>query len=194
VTGKPRGGSSRGASSGSARAAGPSKKRRAPRPRRHKEVLTAGALVAETLAGYGLSEAVRTYRIDADWEELVGERIARRARPLGVQRRVLQVQVQSSSWLHELGLLKHKLLEALWSALGEPRLFDDMAFQLAGRSRANADAPGVAPSARRPPLPPLPLPPMAIGKDRDLILAETAAIDDAELRDLVARVRTRHNR
>jgi hypothetical protein len=151
-------------------------------------------LVAETLAQHGLTEAVRTYRIAAEWSELVGERIARRARPAGISRRVLYVQVASSAWLHELGLMKAQLLEVLWDALGEPRLFDDLAFQLAGKSRAPGDAPGVAPTPRPPPRARRPAPPAAAGADRERILAETAAVDDDELRELIARVRTRHNR
>ncbi len=184
MTQKPRGGQ------GSAQ----KPRRHAPRARRKKEVLPAGSLVAETLAGYGLSETIRTYRIAAEWDQLVGERIAKRARPIGISRRVLQVQVASSAWLHELGLLKNQLLDVLWTALGEPRLFDELSFQLAGRSSANADAPGVAPTARRPPPPPIPLPPIALGADRERILAETAAVVDDDLRDLISRVRTRFNR
>lgn len=170
------------------------RKRQAPRPRRHKEVLPAGVLVAQTLASYGLSEAIRAARIEAEWDQIVGERIARRTRPSGVFRRTLQVQVQSSAWLHELGLLKNQLLDILWRALGEPRLFDDLSFQLAGKSRAPSDVPGVAPKARRPPPPPVPLPPVAPVEDQQRILSETATVEDDELRALITRVRTLHNR
>lgn len=166
----------------------------APRPRRHKEVLPAGVLVAETLAGYGLSEAIRASRIEAEWEQLVGERIARRSRPGNIVRGALQVHVASSAWLHELGLLKNQLLSVLLRALGEPRLFDDLSFQLAGKSRAPSDAPGVAPRARRPPPPPNPLPPSASIEDQQRILVETSAVEDDELRALITRVRTLHNR
>lgn len=157
-------------------------------------MLPAGVLVAATLAQHGLTEAVRTYRIAAEWDELVGERIARRTRPTGISRRVLYVQVASSAWLHELGLMKAQLLDVLWDALGEPRLFDDLTFKLAGKSRAPADAPGTAPMPRPPPRPRKQPPPAAGGADRERILSETAAVDDDELRDLIARVRTRHNR
>jgi predicted nucleic acid-binding Zn ribbon protein len=165
---------------------------------RHKEVLPAGALVSETLATYGLTEKIRGYRVAAEWDQLVGERIGRRTRPMGIvgppARRVLQVQVASSAWLHELGLLKAQLLDVLWSALGEPKLFEDLSFQLAGRSRNPNDAPGVAPSARPTAPGKVAPPPPAAGPDREQILAETAAVDDDELRDLITRVRTRHNR
>jgi hypothetical protein len=160
---------------------------------RRREATSAGQLVAETLAGHGLSEAVRGYRVAAEWESLVGERIAKRARPEGVVRRVLQIRVAGSAWLHELTLLKGQLLEVLWAALGEPRLFDDLSFQLTGRSRAAADDPGVAPAARK--KRPAPRPPIAAaGAERVQIMVETATVDDEELRDLITRVRVRHNR
>lgn len=160
--------------------------------------MSAGALVSETLASYGLTDTLRGYRIPAEWDQLVGERIARRTRPLGIVgpqgKRVLQVQVASSAWLHELGLLKAQLLDVLWKAIGEPRLFDDLAFQLAGRSRNPADAPGRAPAPRPREQARLAAPPEAKGEDRARILAETAEVADDELRELIARVRTRHNR
>lgn len=163
-------------------------------PPRRREPTSAGLLIAETLAQHGLTEAVRTHRVIAEWEFLVGDRIAKRSTPQGLTGRVLQVQVASSTWMHELALLKPQLLDVLWKALGEPRLFDDIAFHLAGRSRPARDAPGVAPTARalraRPSLPP----PAASGRDQDRILNETATIVDDDLRDLISRIRTRHNR
>ncbi|MBK7535206.1 MAG: DUF721 domain-containing protein [Myxococcales bacterium] len=178
-----------------AAAGAPRKKRRAQHKNagRRREATSAGQLVADTLSAYGLTEKIRSYRVVAEWDQLVGERIAKRARPEGVVRRVLVVRVASSAWMHELGLLKQQLLAALWRATGEPRLFDDLSFQLAGRTRADKDDPG-SPPARRPP-PPQPVMPMAAGElERAQILEESAVVEDSELRELIARVRTRHNR
>ncbi|MEZ4359329.1 MAG: DUF721 domain-containing protein [Kofleriaceae bacterium] len=166
---------------------------RRPAPPRRKEVASAGLLVAETLAAHGLGEAIRAQRIAAEWPQLVGERIARRAQPDGVRHRVLHVRVASSAWMHELGLLKPQLLAALWSALGEPRMFDDLAFSLAGRTRGPNERPGVAP-ARRPSAPPPRTPVAADGPARARIAAEAAHVEDDELRALITRVRTRHDR
>jgi Dna[CI] antecedent, DciA len=164
-----------------------------PGPPRRKEAISAGLLIAETLSQHGLTEQVRGLRVVAEWDQLVGARIAKRARPEEINRRVLRVSVASSAWMHELGLLKPQLLLVLWNALGEPRLFDDISFQLAGRTRAATDAPGVAPQAR-PSVPPTRVPVAALGPERAQILSETSAVDDDELRELIARVRTRHNR
>lgn len=167
------------------------------RPRRRRGKNTAGRrleptsaaqLIADTIKAYGLTEELRSQRIVADWDALVGPRIAQHARPLGITRRVLRVQVSSSAWLHELGLLKQPLLTTLWQALGEPRLFDDLSFQLAGRDRSVASRPS---SVRRA----APVHHRAPGDaEPGQILEETAAVQDEELRRLIAGVRLRHRR
>ncbi len=141
------------------------------------------------LKAYGLTEELRAQRIVADWEALVGARIAQHTRPLGITRRVLRVQVASSAWLHELGLLKQPLLTKLWQALGEPRLFDELSLQLAGRDRSQVTRPT---AVRRAP-PPRRQPPPG-DADPGQILEETAAVQDEELRGLIAGVRLRHRR
>lgn len=155
---------------------------------RRLEPTSAGQLVADTIKAYGLTEELRAQRIVADWDALVGPRIAQHARPLGITRRTLRVQVASSAWLHELGLLKQPLLTTLWQALGEPRLFDDLSLQLAGRDRSQVTRPT---SVRRPAR----VVPAARGDaEPGQILEETAAVQDDELRGLIAGVRLRHRR
>lgn len=141
------------------------------------------------LKAYGLTEELRAQRIVADWDALVGPRIAQHTRPLGITRRVLRIQVASSAWLHELGLLKQPLMAKLWQALGEPRLFDELSLQLAGRDRSQVTRPT---AVRRAP----PVRHQAAPGDADpgQILEETAAVQDEELRGLIAGVRLRHRR
>ena len=169
------------------------RRRRSQKAGRRLEPTSAGQLVADTLAGYGLTEQIRSHRILAEWDELVGDRIARRARPEGVVRRTLVIRVASSAWMHELGLLKQLLLTALWKAIGEPRLFDDLSLQLAGKTRAAKDQSGPPPGPRPRPLPPR-VPVAAGDAERAQILEDSAAVEDDELRELITRVRTRHNR
>lgn len=142
------------------------------------------------LKAYGLTEELRAQRIVADWDALVGPRIAQHTRPLGITRRVLRVQVASSAWLHELGLLKQPLLAKLWQALGEPRLFDELSLQLAGRDRSQVTRPT---AVRRAPPPTRRQPPPG-DADPGQILEETATVQDEELRGLIAGVRLRHRR
>jgi hypothetical protein len=49
-------------------------------------------------------------------------------------------------------------------------------------------------AARRPAPPPRPVTPPATGVARERIVREVGAVDDAELRELIARVRITHDR
>ena len=82
--------------------------------------------------------------------------------------------------------MRPQLLASLRERLGEPALFDDLKFRLAGQRRKEPVALR-APRRPAPPPPPAPLP--ATGAARERIVRETAAVDDDELRELIARVR-----
>ncbi len=105
--------------------------------------------------------------------------------------RLLWVEVATSAWLHELNLLRPQLLAGLLDRLGGPPLFDDLRFRLAGRHRRD-------PVALRAPRPPAPPPRSATapatGASRERIVREVGAVDDDELRELIARVRITHDR
>lgn len=151
----------------------------------------AGDAVAKALAVYGLSEEIRGQRLLTEWSDLVGPKIATRTRPDGITDRVLWIEVATSAWMHELNMLRPQLVRNLLERLGEPRLFDDVRFKLAGRGRRAAPT---VPGARRPPPPPKPLPVPASGVAREKIVREVASVDDAELRELIARVRITHDK
>jgi hypothetical protein len=153
-------------------------------PYRALEPTSAARAVASALKFHGISDEIRSQRVLTEWAELVGPKIAQRTRPDGVNERVLWVEVATSAWLHELNLLKPQLLKGLNERLGMPRLFDEIRFKLAGRSRRESAA---APRARVAPVKPAPIP--ATGVNREKIVNEVAAVDDLELRELIARVR-----
>jgi len=155
-------------------------------PFRALEPTTAAGAIASALRFYGISDEIRGQRVLTEWAELVGAKIAQRTRPDGVTDRVLWVEVATSAWLHELNLLKPQLLKGLTERLGQPRLFDEIRFKLAGRSRREAPSAARA-RARTAPVRPAPIP--ATGAQREQIVAEVAAVDDLELRELIARVR-----
>jgi len=152
---------------------------------------TASAAVAAALELHGITDQVRAGRVVTEWSELVGARIAQRTRPDGIADRVLWVEVATSAWLHELNLLRPQLLAGLRDRLGEPALFDDLKFRLAGQRRRD---PVALRGPRRPAPPARPAPPPATGAARERIVREAAAVDDAELRELIARVRITHDR
>jgi predicted nucleic acid-binding Zn ribbon protein len=151
--------------------------------------------IAAALVFRGISDEVRANRVLTEWSELVGPKLAQRTRPDGITDRTLWVEVATSAWMHELNLLRPQLLKGLHDALGktgEPALFDELKFRLAGRRRrpdavALRSARPIAAVAR-----PVQMP--ATGADRERIVREVDAVDDAELRALIARVRIAHDR
>jgi predicted nucleic acid-binding Zn ribbon protein len=151
----------------------------------------ASAAVAAALELHGITDQVRAGRVLTEWSELVGARIAQRTRPDGVVDRVLWVEVATSAWLHELTLLRSQLLAGLRERLGEPALFDELKFRLAGQRRRD---PVTLRGPRQPARPARPVPPPATGAARERIVREAAAVDDDELRELIARVRITHDR
>ncbi len=160
-------------------------------PPRIREPRTAGQAIVAALGFRGITDEIRAQRVLAEWSDLVGPKIAQRTRPDQVRERVLYVQVATSAWLAELSLLKPQLLAGLLERLGEPRLFDDLKLTLASRDRRNLEPAG---AGRRAPPPPRPFPIPATGASRERIVKETESVDDAELRDLIARVRIANDR
>ena len=158
---------------------------------RSLEMRSAGDAVKSALAFHGISDQVRAERLLTEWFDLVGQKIASRTRPYGVTDRVLVIEVASSAWLHELNLLKAQILGGLLERLGEPRLFDDLKFRLAGRSGGR---PTLIRPKPRPGPPPRPAPTPATGAAREQIAREVEKVDDDELRELIARVRIQNDR
>lgn len=161
-------------------------------PARAFDLVTAKQAVAAALTLRGLSQDVRMERITTEWTDLVGAKISARTRPRGVLGRALVVEVASSAWLHELTLLRPRLLGELLARIGEPRLFDDLSFRIAGRDRSPQPAarrplPAVSHTAQQPRQP-------ATGVAREQIVHETEAVDDVELRALIARIRIGNDR
>jgi predicted nucleic acid-binding Zn ribbon protein len=154
-------------------------------------IASAGEAIANVLALRGLTDQIRAQRVIAEWRDLVGERIASRTRPREVYDNALIVEVATSAWLHELNLLKPQLLAGLLERIGEPRLFERLELKLTGRTK-RADT--VVPTARRPAPPPRPPPKRATGIAAENIVKDVAAVDDEELRDLIARVRITHDK
>ncbi len=155
------------------------------------EPVTASAAIAKALTLHGISDEVRANRLLTEWSDLVGPKIASRTRPDGITDRILWIEVATSAWLHELNLLRPQIIAGLVERLGEPRLFEELRFKLAGRTRKNQVT-----------LKPRPPPPImrtvalapASGARREAIVRDVAHVDDAELRELIARVRITHDK
>jgi len=162
------------------------------RPPRALAVVSARDAIRAALDFRRITDQVRGERIVTEWTELVGPRIAQRTRPDRIVDRVLWIEVASSAWLHELSLLKPQLLRGLLERFGAPALFDDLRLRLAGGRRR--DAVTVPRGRRHPAAAPQPPARPATGAAREAIVSEVAAVDDDELRELIARVRITHDR
>jgi predicted nucleic acid-binding Zn ribbon protein len=161
------------------------------RPPRVLAVTSAREAIQAALAHHGIADEVRGERVVTEWAELVGPRIAHRTRPDRIVDRVLWVEVATSEWLRELTLLKSQLLRGLLERLGEPVPFDDLRLRLASGPRRGAVT---HPRGRRPPAAAPPPVRAATGAAREAIVREVAAVDDEELRELIARVRITNDR
>ena len=160
-------------------------------PPRAKLVRPAAAAIADALQLRGITDEVRAGRLMTEWIDLAGERIAARTRPHGIFERVLHIEVATAAWLHELTLLKPQLLAGLLARFGEPRLFDDLRF--VRRTKLAATPHSSWPSRPPAPVPP-PHAPEATGAARATIEKDVEAVEDLELRAIIARVRIDNDR
>jgi len=82
--------------------------------------------VADVLPGalqrLGLDRRYREHEIWAIWPTVVGAQIARHACPRSLHRGRLVVHVTDPVWLHQLSMLRHRLVGALNARLSEPAI------------------------------------------------------------------------
>lgn len=72
------------------------------------------------------------------WEEVVGAKVARRARADAVRGGILFVRVANSTWLQELSLLKEGIIEKL-NALLEDDMIKDIVFRVGMATKEKTD-------------------------------------------------------
>ncbi len=139
-----------------------------------------GDEIERELARSGSRDALPLAALTAAWPEVVGDAVARRAWPLRIGRDgTLHVATASATWAHELDLLGAEILRAARRAAGRRR-----AIQAAVCSGAATRATGSLGRARgRVRSEPAEVPPETAAE----ATAAAAAIDDPELRELVAR-------
>lgn len=156
------------------------------RRRRDRAPEGAGALVAQVLARNGVAGAVREHRLVTEWDSIVGERIAARAWPDGLDRGVLYVRVVSSAWMHELGFLREPLVEAARRITGDPPLVKEIRFHLGSRrSVRDDDAVAALAKVRRAPRPAPPPPAPVSHEAAARIDRATEKVADEELREII---------
>jgi hypothetical protein len=136
-----------------------------------------GREVERELARGGSRDAIPLAALTAAWPEVVGDAIARQAWPLRIARDgTLHVATSSATWANELGFLADEIVERLQARLG-PDAPDRLRCAVGPVPESAADEPESTPE--RPPEVPA-----EIGEEADSL---ASAIDDPELRELVAR-------
>ena len=79
-----------------------------------------GSLVGALLQSLGLDRRLREQRAVAAWDAVVGAAIAQHARATGIRAGVLFVEVDSSVWMQELGLLRESIAARLNAHIDAP--------------------------------------------------------------------------
>jgi len=90
-------------------------------------------LVGALLKKLGVAEQVERAAVFSEWEDRVGERIAARARPVRLNEGTLFVEVESSSWMMELQMMKRELMKRL-NAGRESGRIEELRFVQGGRA------------------------------------------------------------
>ena len=139
-----------------------------------------GDEIQKELSRSGSRDAVPLAEVTSAWPAAVGDAVARNAWPLRISRDgTLHVAVESATWAQELSLLEGNVLEALRRQLG-----DDGAGRSCGSRSARS--PSNRPPSSRSRSPPT-VPPEVPPEVESEATSAAAAIDDPELRELVAR-------
>ncbi len=95
------------------------------RPDASESTATIGDLAAGLLKHAGLDAKLWEQTLLSEWHTLVGDAVARRARPGQLQRTVLTIYVSNAAWLHELSRYgKTELLKKLQDRFGAARITD----------------------------------------------------------------------
>lgn len=63
------------------------------------------------------------------WQRTSGKAILAHTRPVAIRRKVLTIEVDSSTWIYELSLKKKKILEAMKKAIGNDKI-EDIRFRI----------------------------------------------------------------
>ncbi|MFZ5861811.1 MAG: DciA family protein [Nitrospirota bacterium] len=133
-------------------------------------------LIPSLFAAFGLTAKLDEHRLISSWPQIVGPQIAAHTAPKEVRAKTLWVVVDSSTWLHELTLLKPLLLEKLAPHAGKA-VVRDVRFVIGDVSRAPASDQNTAPAAA-------PLTP-----DEDEAVNRTvSAISDPDVRESARRL------
>ena len=138
-----------------------------------------GNEIQKELSRSGSRDAVPLAAVTSAWPAAVGDAVARHAWPLRISRDgTLHVAVESATWAQELSLLEGNVIEALRGRLGETA-----PAKLRFAVGPIPEQPAASEPVGNAPVEPAEVPPEVESEAN----SAAAAIDDPELRELVAR-------
>jgi predicted nucleic acid-binding Zn ribbon protein len=109
----------------------------------------------------GLDRRYHEHELWAIWPRVVGSQIARHASPRSLYRGRLVVHVTDPVWLHQLSMMRHRLVGALNAGLSEPAV-REMVLRIGEIPAAAAEAP----------------PSLAPGREQEADPADTARVEE----------------
>ncbi len=142
-----------------------------------KKAEQVGALLKQVLGNQGLGDQLSRYQAWLVWDQLVGEQIARRARPLRLRQNVLEVQVDHPVWMQQLQMLKPKILEKINQQIPNAGITDIYL------RKSNTPLAGNKLQAQKPDQPPEWKNIELSAAEKQQIETEISALDNQELRD-----------
>jgi len=149
-----------------------------------KKAEKVGALLKQVLGSQGLSDQLSRYQAWLIWDQIVGEQIARRARPLRLRQSVLEVQVDHPVWMQQLQMLKPKILEKINQQLPNAGITDIYL------RKSNAPSAAYKPQSQESDQPPKWKSIELSAAEKQQIEAEINELDNHELRDEMRRLFT----
>ncbi len=89
-----------------------------------KKAERVGFLLKQILGQPGFGEQITRHQAWLVWDQLVGEQIAARARPLKLRKGVLEVQVDHPVWMQQLQMMKPQILEKISAVIPNAGITD----------------------------------------------------------------------
>lgn len=81
-----------------------------------------GDVLPDVLTQLKLNEPLKAYRAVEQWNDVVGERLARHTRAVSVHEGVLLVEADSSVWMQEIQFHKRRILDRLGHHSGKGKI------------------------------------------------------------------------
>lgn len=85
---------------------------------------TVGNVINDLCRSWGIEKRLKEYNAISQWPQIVGDRIAKEARPLYVKGGKLFLYVEKAVWRNELTFMKKDIIQKMNRAVGAPLIRD----------------------------------------------------------------------